>query len=126
MDEQQPAADTELTTINNNNDEVADGPPSRQANDNPESERDEQPLKESGNSICETHHHHHKWLWLHAAFHCLVTIVVRSKLPCRLQHITHPYIVSSLTFSVLSFLREQAFLDSHTPHPGWDLVEELS
>ena len=70
MEEQQPAAETELTTINNT-DEVADGPPS-----SPESERDEQPLNKSGNSICETHHHHHKWLWLHAAFHCLVTIVV--------------------------------------------------
>lgn len=68
MDEQQPAVETELTTINST-DEVADGPPS--------SSPDEQPLKESGNSICETHHHHHKWLWLHAAFHCLVTIVVR-------------------------------------------------
>jgi hypothetical protein len=74
MDEQQPAAETELTTISNNTDEVADGP--SPAN-NPESEMDEQPLNKSGNSICETHHHHHKWLWLHAAFHCLVTIVVR-------------------------------------------------
>ena len=96
MEEQQPAAETELTTINNT-DEVADGPPS-----SPESERDEQPLNKSGNSICETHHHHHKWLWLHAAFHCLVTIVVRLKLPCRLQHI--PSFLCILTHISTSFL----------------------
>ena len=77
MDEQQPVAETELTTISNTDEVASDGPTSSPANDNPESERDEQPLNKSGNSICETHHHHHKWLWLHAAFHCLVTIVVR-------------------------------------------------
>ena len=118
MDEQQPAAETELTTISNT-DEVAEGPSSRPANDNPESERDEQPLKESGNSICETHHHHHKWLWLHAAFHCLVTIVV-SKLNVVVPTPTYIFIpmYPHSHFYVLSFLREQVFLDSHTPHPG--------
>ena len=98
MDEQQPAAETELTTINNT-DEVAYGPPSSPANDNPESERDEQPLKNSGNSICETHHHHHKWLWLHAAFHCLVTIVVRLNVavPTLNIYLIPISIISSLT-----------------------------
>lgn len=120
MDEQQPAAETELTTMSNN-DEVAEGSSSSPANDNPESERDEQPLKESGNSICETHHHHHKWLWLHAAFHCLVTIVVSLNVvvPTLLYTSFLYYIFTHISTSALShFIRERVFLDSHTPHPG--------
>ena len=107
MDEQQPASETELTTTNNNDEFTSDGPPTSPANDNPDSEheRDEQSLNKSGNSICETHHHHHKWLWLHSAFHCLVTIVVRLNVVVpTLKHIPSFLYIHILTHISTSFL----------------------
>ena len=73
-------------------------------------------------------HTHGKWLWLHAAFHCLVTMVVSAKYNAYVMYGSYVYktenqLCSPLSITYLFFLhhRGQAFSASHTLHPGWGL-----
>ena len=70
MDEQ-PAAETELPTMIND-DEFAENNVTNVGNELNNDNDDDGALDTSSPSLPP----HDKWIWLHAAFHCLVTMVV--------------------------------------------------
>ena len=60
------AAETELPNIKNDDEFI----------ENATDSRDEVKDNNDGTKTASPSHPHDKWLWLHAAFHCLVTMVV--------------------------------------------------